>query len=279
MAATARALDMSNVKEQSGINPKHVPAGDYLCRVLDVNDDVVKNKQSENAGQVVWVFTLKIEDPRLGSGRYPYRCTLVENQLWKVRNLAVAAGMTVPKSKTKVDPNRIVGKLVGASFDDEEYEGKMKSVIQAVFPASEIAGHEDLVTDEGDDSDDEDEWNTGPSGKPTAKPARRAAAPVVEDDEDDEDEEEADAGDEFDAMDRTALKAYIKEQDAAFAARKSQTDDDLRVIARGFAETEEDEEEEEAAPPPRKRTAPAKKAAAKRQVTDDDLEELDIDDI
>ena len=73
--------------------------------------------------------------------------------------------------------------------------------------------------------------------------------------------EETDEGDQFDAMDRTALKNYIKEQGLDIKVKKSWSDDVLRdEIRKATAEdaAPEAEEEEETAP-----AAPAKKAEKK----------------
>ena len=73
--------------------------------------------------------------------------------------------------------------------------------------------------------------------------------------------EETDEGDQFDAMDRTALKNYIKEQGLDIKVKKSWSDDVLRdEIRKATAEDAkpEAEEEEETAP-----AAPAKKAEKK----------------
>lgn len=103
-------------------------------------------------------------------------------------------------------------------------------------------------------------------------------APEADDDNDDADEdalaeeveaeeeeketaEETDEGDQFDAMDRTALKNYIKEQGLDIKVKKSWSDDVLRdEIRKATAKDAEPEaeEEEETAP-----AAPAKKAEKK----------------
>lgn len=83
-------------------------------------------------------------------------------------------------------------------------------------------------------------------------------------DEVEAEEAEEEGGDELDAMDRTALKAYIKEQGLDIKVKKSWSDDDIRnairaAVAEGLsAEKEEDASEEEtAAPAEEKKTAPA----------------------
>jgi hypothetical protein len=164
---------------------------------------------------------------------------LAENQLWKVRNLLTASGINVPKKRLKLDPEKLVGKLIAVTMEDDEYEGKLKSVIAAVFPPAEMnAGAEDVDEDEEDEEDEDEEEEPEPA---PVKKARKKTPPPVEDEDEDEDEDEEDE--------------------------------------------DEDEDEEEEPPPPPKRT---KKVAAKaaparrrktRQVSDDELEELDIDDI
>lgn len=64
-----------------------------------------------------------------------------------------------------------------------------------------------------------------------------------EEDDDEEDDEDEDDTPDFDAMSRSELKAYLKEQDPAFKAKMSQTDDDLRALCVG-----DDEDDDEPAP-------------------------------
>lgn len=185
-------LDFTNVKESSGINPKHRPAGDYRVKIAKV----IANKS--NAGNNQWVFTLVPTD--MLSAAYPYYCTLNADSLWKVRNLLIACGIDVPKKKLNVDPTRLVGKEIGVTLDDDEYDGKMKSVITAVFPSSDLDDESVPAQDEDEPEVEEDgevepevepEVEAEPAAKPAAK--RKAAAkpapqaePEVEEDELDE---------------------------------------------------------------------------------------------
>ena len=217
-AATA-VIDFSGVKDrnESGINKKRVPAGDYLAKIARVEDRPVKDTK-----EAQWMYVISLEKVR---GRaYPYYCKLSENQLWKLRNLFLACGITIPKKKVRVDPNKIVGKLLGVTMEDDEYDGKLQSVVAEVFPASEL---NDDDTDAGDDEEEDEE---------------EEETEDAEDSDEDEDEEE-----------------------------------------------EEEEEEEEPEPAPKRR--PAKKATssargkipaqrkAEPEVTDDELDELDLEDI
>jgi len=163
-AATAKAVDFSGVKDRGNFNPKHVAEGDYAAKIVKVED-----AEAKKTGDFQYIFTFKLQ--KFSQNSYPYYCKLAENQLWKLRNLAVAAGLNVPKKRMKFDPNKVVGKSVGVTMEDDEYEGKMKSVISAVFPISELAdGGEDVPDDE--DAFDED------SAVPAADDADEDEAPA-----------------------------------------------------------------------------------------------------
>lgn len=252
-SASEGVLDFTNVKEGGGsFNKKRQPEGDYAAKITAVADAPAKGD-----GVMQWMFTIHV-----GAGTYPYYCKHQENQLWKIRNLLVAAGMNVPKKRIKVDPNKLVGKSIAVTLEDGEYEGKAQSEIAATFPLSEL--NNDDVPDEDDtaDTSDDDDEDTPP-------PSKKAAAV----DDEDEDETPADAGDSLDAMDRTELKSLIASKSLDVKVFKSDSDDDIRTKIRALDTGADDEEEEEPAP------APKAKAKAKPAVDDDDLEEIDIDDI
>lgn len=148
--AQAAVVDFSNVKEGGNFNKKHYPPGDYLAKVVKVQDVTKKDDKKVK----MWLFTIEVK-----TGRYPYYVTPgAENQAWKVRNLFVAAGINVPKKRVNVDPNKVVGKEIGVTLDDEEYDGKMQSVIAATFPTSELDGDEP-------DGDEEEEVEDEPKAK------------------------------------------------------------------------------------------------------------------
>lgn len=257
MAATASArnVDFSNVKDGGNFNRRRIPAGDYLATITKVEDAPAKDETPQ------YLFSIKIN--KHPSSVMPYYCKLQENQLWKLRNIMIAAGKAVPKKRVKVDPNTIVGKMIGVTVEDDDYDGKEQSSIAGVFPAAELAELDTVVADEDDDDEDEDEADDS----------------IDLDDEADDDE---DSAPDYSGLSRVELKAEIAKHQPGFQARKSQTDDDLRqiltdLVAGGGSDDEEDEEDDEPAPAP----APKKKAAKKpvNEVTDDELEELDIDNL
>jgi hypothetical protein len=263
--ASAKTVDFSNVKEAGQFAPRRVPAGDYAAKIVKVEDG-----KSSKDQEFQYIFTIKLT--QFSQNSYPYYCKLQENQLWKLRNLLIAGGINVPKRKASVDPNRLVGKMIGVTMGDDEYDGKEKSTIEAVFPASEL---DDTAV--GGDSEDDDESAYAEDDEDVADDD---SDEDVEEDSDDE-EEAGEDSDGFDAMDRAALKAYLKTRDPAFQAKKSQTDDDLRELARAAAnDAGDDEEYDEEEPEPKPAPKKAKKGKkAKKQTEDEELEELDIDDL
>lgn len=144
--SSKKVVDFSNVKDQSQFNTRRVPEGDYRARIVKVEDG-----QSKKDDTFQYIFTIKLL--KYSSSAYPYYCKLQENQLWKLRNILVAAGMSVPKKRITLDPNKVVGKEIGVAMADDEYEGKEKSVIDAVFPVSEL---DDSVDDQAEPEDDDE---------------------------------------------------------------------------------------------------------------------------
>lgn len=169
-------LDFTNVKDGGNFSKKRMPAGDYLAKITKVEDSPAKD------GTPMWLFTIQLKSTP--SATYPYYCKLQENQLWKVRNLLVAAGLNVPKKKVSVDPTRLVGKTVAVSLDDTEYNDKEQSEVGSVFSPSDL---DDSVeeTDDEPETDDEDEEEAAPE-----PPKKKKKAPEPEPEEDDEEEDE-----------------------------------------------------------------------------------------
>ena len=183
--ASKKALDFSDVKDGSIFSTTHLEEGDYLAKIIQVEDRPAKDDEE------MWVFAIQLQDRK--SAVYPFYCKLVENQLWKLRNLLIAAGKSVPKKRVAVDPNSIVGKTIGVTLEDDEYEGRLKSSIAAVFPASELADDADPDEDtaeelELDEDEDEDEEEAPKKKKAkAAAPAKKSKkAKKKADDDDDE---------------------------------------------------------------------------------------------
>jgi hypothetical protein len=265
---------MSNVKDGGQFNQSRIPAGDYAAIITKV-EDAVTNKTKKDS----WLFSIKIKSR--SQSVFRYQCILEENMLWKVRNLAIAAGKTVPKKKLKLDPNQLVGKVIGVTVEDaEDYKDKEQSEIVAVFPAAELNDDDQLTTDDADidDEDDEDEEEeSGPRFTPSDDEDEDEAEDEAEEAEDEAEDEEEDSTEDLAALTRAELKDRIRAIQADFQVRKSHSDDDLREVLQGLLAgdaEDEDEAEEEPAPKP---TRTAARKAAQKKVADDDIDELDID--
>lgn len=262
----ARTLDFSGVKDGGGsFRPRRRPEGDYYGHIVAVADHESKE------GNEGWVFTIKVDGDARAS--YAYYVNFEKNQLWKSRNLCIAAGIKVPSAKVKLDPTKLVGKAIGLALVDDEYEGRVKSAIDAVFPLDELsdalntqdgksakAKAKSRQAEEDDDEDDEDE-DDEPAPKSKAKGKKKSAPEPDDDDEEDDDDED----DEPPAKSKKASKSKSK--------RRADDDDD---------EDEDDDEDDE--PPAKKskgKKAPAKKGKSKKSKDDDDEDddELDLDEL
>lgn len=187
-AVAAEALDFTNVKDGSQFSKTRFPEGDYKARITKVESATPKNDPDAK----MWVFTIEVSY-KGRRGTYPFYCKLVENQLWKLRALIAASGTVLPKKRMKIDPNKLVGRYIGVTLQDEEYNGKIQSGVQYTLPLDQIQEYDgdiESTTDEdeedyedethpggldefaGDDAEDEDEEEE--EEEPPAKPARKA---------------------------------------------------------------------------------------------------------
>jgi hypothetical protein len=165
--------DFTNVEERD-FKIKHLPSGDYPARVTKVIDHTSKD------GNPNWLYTITITSGPGKGAAYPYYVGLDTKQLWKVKQLYAGCGLNIPKKKVRLKREQCLGKECGISLEDDEYEGKMKSVISAVIPLSEIGQADD------DDVAEEEEEEVEETPPPRAKKKSRPAPPPVEEDEDDE---------------------------------------------------------------------------------------------
>jgi len=184
-------VDFSDVKESSGINPRHQEEGDYLMKITQT--EMRKTKSDDPM-----LFVL-LQDANMRSATYPYYCTMQPNMLWKIRNIFIAAGLPVPKGKGKLDITKLVGKEIGVTLIDDEYDGKMKSVIDAAFHKDELepleAEDDDEIEDDEevedlDDVEDDEEEEEAPPVKKSKAKAKKAPEPEPEEDDEEEEEEE-----------------------------------------------------------------------------------------
>lgn len=132
MAAEARVLDMTDVTDGGGYTRKNVDEGDYVATVTAVIE------QKSKAGDDMWVYTISLDS--VNRATYPLYMKLDAKNLWKLSKLFSAAGKPIPKKRGKVDPNAVVGKKIGVTMVDDEWNGKLNSNVDETFAASEVKG-------------------------------------------------------------------------------------------------------------------------------------------
>jgi hypothetical protein len=125
-------VDYTQASDSGGrFSKKHYPEGDYPGQVLSVEE----TKKKDDKSVTLWLYRIKVN-----SGIYPYYCNPdATNQAWKIRNLFRSAGFKIPQKRTNTDPNAVVGADIAVSLEDEEYDGKMQSVIGSVITKEELA--------------------------------------------------------------------------------------------------------------------------------------------
>jgi len=263
-------LDFSKVEERSGWNTKHIPEGLHEMEIVAVDD------KEANDGTDMLTYALVPTDPRYKTRRFPWYCKIQPNQLFKIRDLFVAAGIPVPKKALNIDPDKPIGKLVAAEITDAtgQYEGR--SEVNGIYELSILGdgGSSPSDDDEDDEEYDEDEVDEDYEDEPeedeeeeevdystyTLPQLRKAVKDLGEDptglkkaellellegdeDEDEDDEDEDDLDDE--------------------ELEEDEDEDEFDDEDEEDEEDDEDEEEEEAPAPRRRAAAPAKKPAAK----------------
>ena len=154
-------VDFSQVEDRrEGGKAAHVPTGDYLLKVVGCE---LKTKQDATSKYLNWRLTIHSPEKYKSAGSIWHVTSLKPEALWNLRNFLEDLGVKVPKSQVEVPIAAIVQKslIIGATLDDEEFEGKVKSKIQATFKkdafqATEEAETEDTATSEDSETEDED---------------------------------------------------------------------------------------------------------------------------
>ena len=153
----------------------------------------------------------------------------------------------------------------------EEEETDTLLDIAESFVEDDNSGDDEEQTEEEENDELAEEVEEEEEEEKPKKSAKKASKKVEEPEEEEEDDEETeeeeedeDEGNEFAEMDRTALKAYIKDNELDITVKKSMTDDDIRELIRAEV-GEEEEEDEKPAPKSKASTKTAEKAAPKKE--------------
>lgn len=241
-------IDFSKTEERSGWNTRQIPAGIYKAEIVSVKE----TEAQDGTGMLVYGF--RPDNKRFRTRLFPFYCKLQQNQLWKLRDLLVAAGETIPKKALNIDPNKVVGREIAIEVEDDVWEGKVRSQVQAVFAA---------VMAEDDEFDEQDD-------APAAADVAEADDEVDEDMDDLDDEMEDDFDDDYeDEEDDDLEDEDLDDEDEDFDDEEDDFDDfddeDEDFDDLEDEDEEEEEEEPEPAPKPKKRAASSSKKRVVRK--------------
>lgn len=228
MATKKLRLDFSKVEERSGWNTKVIPDGLHAMKIVGVEVGEAKD------GVDMLTYALVPESSTYKTRRFPYYCKIQPNQLFKIRDLATAAGVTIPKKVVNFDPSSIVGKVIAAEVSEETGQYAGRSTIDGTYDVS-ILDDEDAPAS----SEDEDEEYEGEEDE-----ADEVEDDETEDADDEEDEEDEDdeRREELEAEALPALRKIAKGLEIATAGLKK--DDLIEAILEAEAEADEDDEDE-----------------------------------
>ena len=214
-------LDFSKVEDKPTWNTRRVPEGIYPGKVAACQQTEAQD------GTPMLVYALTLSDPKYRSRRFPFYCKLQQNQLWKLRDLFVSCGISVPKKAQQIDPEAVVGKSLAISLEDDMYNGVERSNVESVYQM-------DVVED----------------FKSNTKEA-------IEKEMDEDDDEDFDLVEEEEYEDDSELEEDVPEEDEDFDDEEDWGDED-------FEDEDFDDEEDEEEEPPAPKKAPRKKAKARR---------------
>lgn len=153
---------------ESGEGRVRVPEGDYRAKVTDVKAGTSK---SSGNSMLTWEFTGTAG--KVKGKKFKDYTTLTAESLWKLKGLLEALGLTVPSKKVDLTPllRKAIGKELGITLGDDEYEGKISSKVQdyITLDTLEDIDEDDEEEDEEQDEEDEDETLKSKSKKKKGK--------------------------------------------------------------------------------------------------------------
>jgi hypothetical protein len=181
-----------------------------------VKGEMRKNK-NDNGRHFSWRFTIATGKYK---GKTLYMVTsLKTDALWNLRNLIFAAtGKNVAGKVSSFDPSTIEGKVVAGTTEDDEYEGKIKSVLVDIRPKEELGGDDEDEDDEDEEEEDDDEYED--------EEDEEEEDDEEEDEDEDEDEDEEDEEPEPPRKKRRPARATTTKK----PARKKRKAEDLDEI-------------------------------------------------
>lgn len=151
-------VDFSSVEDrrEGGGRSAHVPPGDYLAQVLGV--ELRSKKDDEGSKYLSWKLGIVKPEKYKSAGLIYFVTSLKPEALWNLRNFLEDLGIKVPKSSVNLPLADIVSKkpILGVTLDDDTYNEKTKSKVQATFKKADY----EATTEEESDEEEEETTST-----------------------------------------------------------------------------------------------------------------------
>lgn len=188
------AVDFSKV--ESGGGRIRIPEGDYRVKVAAVK------QQESKAGNQMLVWDFEFVEGKAKGKKIRDRTVLTAEALWKLKQLLEAMGIAVPSKKVALNFAKYLGKELGITVVDDEYEGKVSSkvadyisldILDNVDDDEEDEDEDEVEDDDEDEDEDEDEEEPAPKPKRSSKSKKGKKSKKVEDDEDEIEELDLDS--------------------------------------------------------------------------------------
>jgi hypothetical protein len=157
-------IDFGDVPKEirKGGGGTHIPPGDYLAKIVKA-DKAWKDNDKSNPPYFRWQIQV-IEGKHKGSSLY-LTTSLKREALFNLRNLIFAATdgkkNVAGQSAFKFTPDKIYGRVIGITVDDNVYQkdgkDKISSQVVDTFPKSEFESEDEEETEEEEEVEEEDE--------------------------------------------------------------------------------------------------------------------------
>lgn len=119
MAGTSSTveLDFTNVQERKARRPRF-PGGVVGPRKLKIAK--VEPNEKSKAGGAMWVVTFQGVAGDVAGKQHTEYFPIQPNTMWKLRDLLESIDLKVSGKKAKLQPQKLVGKVIGAEFREGE---------------------------------------------------------------------------------------------------------------------------------------------------------------
>lgn len=159
--------DFGHKEAKGGGGRIRVPEGDYVAKIIDA-----EKTEAKSSGNTMIVWTLEILEGKYKGKKIKTRTVMTPKALFFLRNLLEALGAEVPEKASKIRYKKYVGKKIGITIEDNEYENKVSSEVSDFLDPDMVGADDEEDDDEDDDLDDDEDDEDS------------------DDDEDDDDEDE-----------------------------------------------------------------------------------------